>query len=156
MSSIIVYKAGTLRAELASADPRLQVLVHFAAALIVNRGWAPYVVVTSVKRTHVAGTPWSVHEVDPCRGCDLRTRGLFHDETAQEIEDRIDAVFGYSPDAELNDRAAWYETQAKALARGRDPSRPRITPHLHLQVPPWPAGSSMPTVTLYYPHGPIV
>jgi len=150
VTPIILYKADALRAELSCADPRLQVLVHFAAALVVNRGWAPYVVVTSVKRAHVSGTPWSVHEVDPCRGCDLRTRGMFNEETAQQIEDRINAVFLYSSVPGLH--AAWYETQAKALARGRDPKPRPIVPHLHLQVPSW--GAAPPPVVSLSPPVP--
>ncbi len=153
MNELLREKSPGLLAQLAAADPRLQVLVYYAAALSLQR-FGVVAVVTQVKRDR-AGTvalhgpiaAVSVHEVNPCRGADLRTRGLLTDEQAQAWEDELDQTVEYQS-AMHRFTCATFETQAKALAQGRDPELPPVVPHLHVQVPPW-IGQSPPAVRLW-------
>ncbi len=147
MNELLREKSPGLLTQLAAADPRLQVLVYYAAALSLAR-FGVVAVLTRVEGSrsetiarHGPGAALSVHEVRPCRGCDLRTRGLLTDEQAQAWEDELDRTIEYVPRAIGHSgrihTCATFETQAKMLARGRDPSLPPVVPHLHLQVPPW-------------------
>jgi len=139
---ILTEKSPGLLVELEEADPRLRVLVYYAAALSIARfGIVP--VLTRVRGTraetiarHGADARVSVHEVDPCRGADLRTRGLLTDVQAQTWEDELDRTMVYAPESFPSHTCATFETQAKALALGRDPALPPVVSHLHLQVPP--------------------
>ncbi len=152
---ILIEKSPGLLEQLERADPRLQVLVYYAAALSLVR-FGVMAVVTQVKRDragtvalHGAGAAVSVHEVDPCRGTDLRTRGLLTDAQAQSWEDELDRTMQYQlPGGFRHFTCATFETQAKALAAGRDPRFPPVVPHLHVQVPQWTAGSP-PVVRLW-------
>ena len=141
-AELLREKAPGLIAQLMLADPRLRVLVYYAAGLsIVRFGVVP--VLTQVNRDragtialHGPNTGISVHEVHPCRGADLRTRGLLDDVQAQAWEDELDRTVAYVPEGtEPMHTCATFETQSKALALGRDPSLPPVVPHLHLQVP---------------------
>lgn len=150
MSQLLRYRAPDLPAQLAAADPRLRTVLLYAAAYAMDQFGLLTVTVTSVKRIHVAGTPWSVHEVDPCRGVDVHTLGAVSDAEAEQWQDAVNAAFYYDPAlaVKYGHHAAWYETQPKALERGRDPKLPAIVAHLHLQVPPWNA-PGVPTAALY-------
>jgi len=153
---ILTEKSPGLLVELEEADPRLRVLVYYAAALSIARfGIVP--VLTRVRGTraetiarHGADARVSVHEVDPCRGADLRTRGLLTDMQAQTWEDELDQTIQYELPYRIGRdfTCATFETQAKALARGRDPALPPVVSHLHLQVPPW-ESATVPTVRLW-------
>lgn len=135
-------KTPGLLAELEAADPRLRVLVIYAAGLCIHR-FGVFPVLVQVHRSraaeqslHGANAPISVHEVTPTRGSDLRTRGLLSDPQAQAWEDELRATVQYDPRNPPSHHCATFETQSKALATGRDPALPPIVPHLHLQVPP--------------------
>jgi hypothetical protein len=156
ISELLREKTPGLIDELERADPRLKTLVYFAAAFSLDRfGIIP--ILTRVNGTraetiahHGAGAPISPHEVTPCRAADLRTRGLLSDPEAQEWEDELDQRFEYQGAAGIHS-CATFETQAKAIATGRDPKLPPIVPHLHVQVPPWTAlaFAGMPRVRLW-------
>jgi hypothetical protein len=75
------------------------------------------------------------------------------DSQAQWLENEINRAFDYDPlPAETEPHhVAWFETQEKALARGRDPKLPPVVPHLHIQVPEWPAIGT-PRASLYPPN----
>jgi len=149
--TILRYKFPHLEAELALADPRLLVLVLYAAGMSVNRGWAvSHLTVTSVRRQHLQGSPLSVHEVLPCRGCDVRALGVLTEAEALALEANVNLEFDYSPLPTGTEqlKACWYETQDRALERGRDPNLPAIVSHLHFQVPEW-RGVGRPMVNLY-------
>lgn len=152
--NLLAFKHRHLQAELLAADPRLYTLTLFAAALVVNEGWTSHLTVTSVKRLHVEGTPWSPHETSPCRADDVRTLGILTNTQAEWLEAEINRAFDYHPlppETEPH-RCAWYETQSKALAKGRDPNLPRVVSHLHLQVPPWRSGVGVyPCASLFEP-----
>jgi hypothetical protein len=143
--------------ELQAADARLLVVVYFAAAIAIDR-WDITPVITRVNGSraqsiefHGAAAPLSPHEVRPCRAADLRTRGMLTDEQAQEWEELVNKRIEYSPaGAAVRHPVALFETQAKMLAKGRDPALPAVVPHLHLQVPPWTSrGSVSPMVRLW-------
>lgn len=155
--SILTGKNPAVLDELAAADPRLQVVVYYAAAVALDR-WGITPVITRVNGSraqsiafHGAAAPLSPHEVRPCRATDLRTRGMVTDEQAQEWEDLVNRRFEYSPPgAAVRHPAALFETQEKMVAKGRDPKLPAVVPHLHLQVPPWTSrGSASPMVRLW-------
>jgi len=158
MSEPMLEKRPGLLAELAAADPRLKVLAYYAAAYCFAR-FAVVPMLTRVRGTraetierHGAGAGLSVHEADPCRGADFRTRGLLTDEEAQSWEDELDRRFQYSPARSSAGRitghtCATFETQAKGLLAGRDPALPPVVPHLHVQVPPWLSG--VPVIQLW-------
>jgi hypothetical protein len=156
VSALLVGKNPAVLGELAAADPRLQVVVYYAAALAFERyGIVP--VVTRVNGTraqtiefHGSGAPLSPHEVRPTRATDLRTRGMLTDVQAQEWEDLINKRIEYNPaGAAVRHPVALFETQEKMLAKGRDPALPPLIPHLHLQVPPWTSKGSAPMVRLW-------
>lgn len=142
-------KTPGLIAELEAADPRLRALVIYAAGLCIHR-FGVFPVLVQVHRTraaeealHGVNAPISPHEVTPTRAADLRTRGLLTDPQAQAWEDELRTVFQYDPRNPPPHTCATFETQAKALAIGRDPALPPIVPHLHLQVPAFfPGGGS--------------
>lgn len=157
-TAILQEKSPGLIAQLESSDPRLQVLVYYAAALSIAR-FCMVAVLTQVRRDragtialHGPGAAVSVHEVDPCRGADLRTRGVLTDPQAQAWENELDRTVEYVFDLDPGRHTcATFETQSKALALGRDPALPPVVPHLHLQVPPWMAtpASLVPVVRLW-------
>ena len=160
--TLLLEKRPGLLDELELADPRLRVVVYYAAAVCV-RAFGVVPVLTRVNGTRLetvkfhgedprGGRPkLSPHEVRPCRAADLRTRGLLSDEQAQAWEDELDARLEYTaPGAKFGRHTvAYYETQAKELERGRNPQLPPVVPHLHLQVPPWASKVSGPMVRLW-------
>lgn len=153
---VIKEKNPGLLLELAAADPRLRVIVLYAAALSIDL-FGVVSVLTRVNGTrtqtiqfHGTGAGPSPHEVRPTRASDLRTRGLLDDKQAQEWEDAINARIEYSAiGAKSRHFAALYETQEKMLQRGRDPKLPPLVSHLHIQVPPWTSKASGPMVRLW-------
>lgn len=154
--SIVTGKNPAVLDELAAADPRLLVVVYFAAAIALERyGIIPVITRVNGSRSqsiefHGADAPLSPHEVRPCRAADLRTRGMITDEQAQEWEELVNRRIEYSPaGAAVRHPVALFETQQKMLAKGRDPKLPAVVPHLHLQVPPWTSRGSAPMVRLW-------
>ena len=162
LPAILLEKRPGLMAELELADPRLRVVVFYAATVCIRKfGVVP--VLTRVNGTRLetvkfhgedprGGRPkLSPHEVRPCRAADLRTRGLVSDEEAQAWEDELDQRLEYMPPGAKFNRhtVAYYETQEKELALGRNPQLPPVVPHLHLQVPPWASKASGPMVRLW-------
>jgi hypothetical protein len=157
LAGILHEKRPGLLQELELADPRLAVVVYTAAVLSVRMfGVVP--VLTRVNGTpeqtirfhgetpHPARPRISPHEVRPCRAADLRARGLLTPEQAQQWEDELDKRFEYAPSGRHS--VAYYETQEKELAAGRNPSLPPVVPHLHVQVPGWTI-ASLPVVRLW-------
>jgi len=155
-SGILSAKAPILLVELSAADPRLVVLVLYAAAVSLKI-FGVVAVLTRVNRSreqsiqlHGAGAQVSPHEIRPTRAADLRTRGLLDDAQAQAWEDEINTYVEYSaPGSRRRYNPALYETQEKMLQHGRDPKLPPVVPHLHLQVPPWTSKASGPIVRLW-------